>query len=121
MKISSGGGTSSDGSFSMTGTIGQPDPGNMSGDSYSVEGGFWSVVQVVQTEGAPRLGISRSGLNVVLFWPVTATGFVLEQNSSLVQTTAWSGVSQNVVTNNGTNYVTITPSAGNNFFRLKKP
>ncbi len=39
--IDGGGGTSSGGNYIVTGTIGQPDAGEMSGDSYELLGGFW--------------------------------------------------------------------------------
>ena len=40
-KTSGGGGTSTNGQYSVTGTIGQPDAGGaMSGGSYSLTGGF---------------------------------------------------------------------------------
>lgn len=38
-----GGGTSTGGPFSLSGTIGQPDAGKMSGGSFSLTGGFWSL------------------------------------------------------------------------------
>ena len=54
-KIAGGGGTSTNGAYSLTGTIGQPDASSaMSGGNYSVTGGFWSLISVVQTAGAPR-------------------------------------------------------------------
>jgi uncharacterized membrane protein len=37
----SGGGASSSGNYSLTGTIGQPDAGTLSGGGYRLEGGFW--------------------------------------------------------------------------------
>jgi len=36
-----GGGTSTGGVYTVSGTIGQPDAGAMSGGSYSLAGGFW--------------------------------------------------------------------------------
>jgi len=39
--VDSGGDTSSGGSYSLGGTIGQPDAGTSSGGSYSLSGGFW--------------------------------------------------------------------------------
>jgi hypothetical protein len=41
--IDGGGGTSSGGTFSLAGTIGQPDAGpTMTGGSFSLAGGFWA-------------------------------------------------------------------------------
>lgn len=42
--IAGGGGTSSGGVFSVSGTIGQPDAGAMSGGNYSLVGGFWGAL-----------------------------------------------------------------------------
>ncbi len=39
--VDAGGGTSSDGRFELTGTIGQPDAGSHSGGGYTLTGGFW--------------------------------------------------------------------------------
>src|ERR1043165_8161890 len=40
--IDGGGGTSSGGTFVVSGTIGQPDAGAMSGGIFVVQGGFWA-------------------------------------------------------------------------------
>ena len=40
--VDSGGGTSQGGDFSISGTIGQPDPGSsMAGGDFELSGGFW--------------------------------------------------------------------------------
>ncbi len=39
--IDGGGGTSSGGPYTLTGTIGQPDAGEMAGGDYMLAGGFW--------------------------------------------------------------------------------
>ena len=39
--IDGGGGTSTGGPYTLTGTIGQPDAGEMSGGDYKLSGGFW--------------------------------------------------------------------------------
>ena len=68
-KISGGGGTSTNGQYSITGTIGQHDAGGaMTGGNYSLTGGFWSLISVVQTAGAPTLCISQSGGTVTVYW-----------------------------------------------------
>src|ERR1035441_1442926 len=64
--IDGGGGTSSNGQYVVSGTIGQPDAGTMNGGNYSVTGGFWSLLAVVQTPGAPLLSIQRTTTNTVL-------------------------------------------------------
>ncbi|HEX2837614.1 MAG TPA: hypothetical protein VHN77_05760 [Phycisphaerales bacterium] len=39
--IDCGGGTSTGGTFSLSGTIGQPDAGAMSGGTFQLNGGYW--------------------------------------------------------------------------------
>jgi hypothetical protein len=117
-KIAGGGGTSTGGVYSVSGTIGQPDAGGpMSGGSYSLTGGFWALVSVMQTPGAPWLAITHSGNSVIVSWPA-ATGWSLQQNSNLASTGSWAATVYSITTNNGTNSITITSPAGNLFFRL---
>jgi hypothetical protein len=40
--VGGGGGNSAGGGYALSGTVGQPDAGTMSGGSYSLEGGFWA-------------------------------------------------------------------------------
>ncbi len=40
--VDGGGGESQDDKYTLTGTIGQPDTGVMSGDNYTLIGGFWT-------------------------------------------------------------------------------
>lgn len=42
--VDGGGGHSINGDYSVTGTIGQPDAGSMSGGRYTLVGGFWGGV-----------------------------------------------------------------------------
>src|SRR5580692_4991377 len=68
-KISGGGGTSSSGQYSLNGTIAQADASSlMTGGNYSLTGGFWAIVSVVQSPGAPTLYISYSGNTVTVYW-----------------------------------------------------
>jgi hypothetical protein len=87
---------------------------------YSLTGGFWSLISVVQTAGAPSLTIAHSGNSVIVSWPVTA-GYVLQQNSNLAVPAGWATSGYNVTTASGTNSITITPPAGHLFFRLANP
>lgn len=41
--IDGGGGTSTGGSFTLSGTIGQPDAGVLTGGNFTLTGGFWSI------------------------------------------------------------------------------
>jgi hypothetical protein len=118
-KIAGGGGTSSNGQYSVVGTIGQHDAGGaMSGGNYSLTGGFWSLISVVQTPGAPTLTITHSGSNVIVSWPSPATGFVLQQNGDL-SAANWTTSGFTVSSNSTTMSITIPSPTGNLFFRLK--
>src|SRR5580692_482307 len=65
------------------GTIGQADAsGPMSGGNYSVTGGFWAYVQVVQTPSAPTLYLSQSGNVVTVYWQ-NVSGWSAIQNNNL--------------------------------------
>ena len=116
-KIAGGGGTSAGGQYSLSGTIGQPDAsGAMSGGGYSVTGGFWSLINVVQTPGAPLLTITYAGNQAIISWPVSVTGYTLQTNNNLT-TGNWGNYAGSVVNNSATN----APPKGNVFFRLMHP
>jgi hypothetical protein len=116
-----GGGTSTGGVFAVSGTIGQPDAGAMSGGNYTLQGGFWSVIAAVQTPGAPLLRIAVTATNtVVVAWPNPSTGFVLQQNGDL-NTANWSAVTTPPLVVGEEKQVILTPPAGNRFYRLHQP
>ena len=119
-QVAGGGGTSTGATYQVTGTIGQPDAsGQMTGGSFSLTGGFWSLISVVQSAGLPNLVITHSGNSVIVSWPDTGS-FTLQQNSNLA-TGSWSTSGYSITTSNGTNSITITPPTGNLFFRLQHP
>jgi hypothetical protein len=119
-KIAGGGGTSTGGTYSVTGTIGQHDAGGpMTGGNYSLTGGFWALISVVQTPGFPNLIITFVGPNSVLVsWPNTGS-YTLQQNSNLAGG-SWTTSGYSITTSNGTNSITVNPPTGNLFFRLAK-
>jgi hypothetical protein len=120
-KVSGGGGTSTDGQYSVSGTIGQPDAGAaMSGGNYSVTGGFWSLISVVQTPGAPALSITHSGTSAIVSWPYPSSDWTLQQNPSVANATGWLTSAFTISTNASINSITITAPAGSLFFRLAK-
>ena len=116
--IDGGGGVSTGSTYQVSGTIGQPDAsGTMSGGNYTLTGGFWSLISVVQTPSAPALTITYSGNSVRVLWPYPSTGWTLQQNSDLT-TANWS-TSGGIASDGTNNFITITPPAGKLFFRLK--
>jgi len=121
-KIAGGGGTSTSGTYQVSGTIGQLDASAaMTGGSYSLTGGFWSIISVVQAAGVPNLLIVPNGPNSVkVLWPNTGS-YTLQQNNNLAASSGWAASGYTITTANGTNSITITPPNGNLFFRLSNP
>jgi hypothetical protein len=120
-KIAGGGGTSAGGTYQVSGTIGQPDAsGAMTGGNYSLTGGFWSLISVVQTGGLPNLTITHAGNSVIVSWLDTGS-YTLQQNSNLAASAGWTTSGYTITTANGTNSITITQPTGNLFFRLANP
>jgi hypothetical protein len=122
-KVAGGGGTSTNEQYSLSGTIGQPDAsGAMTGANFSLTGGFWSLISLVQTPGAPNLTITHSGTSVIVSWPNTGS-YTLQQNSNLAVPAGWATSGYPVTTNSpaGTNSITITLPTGNLFLRLANP
>jgi hypothetical protein len=124
-KVSGGGGAGTGGVYSVSGTIGQPDAsgamsGAMSGEPYSVTGGFWALY-AVQTPGAPYLWVMRTTTNTIcVWWAVSATNWQLQATTALVRTgSVWTACSY---TTNGANCVYIQSApTGKRFYRLWNP
>lgn len=95
----------------------------MTGGSFSVTGGFWALY-AVQTPGAPQLSIEQMPGGVRVFWPVPATGFVLEESVALASSPpaiTWSQVSVATYETNGTHiFITVPMPSGSKFYRLRR-
>lgn len=101
-KIADGGGISSNGFYSVSGTVGQPDAsGAMSAANYLLTGGFWALY-AVQTPGAPRLTITYVNNQAIISWPSSVTGWTLQTNNNLAGG-AWDNYSGPIVNNTVTN------------------
>ncbi len=112
-----GGGTSTGGDFSVSGTIGQPDAGVMSGGPFTLTGGFWALPSAVQTPGAPTLSITpgEPGLATISWTPATGTDWILQERPSL-SSGSW------INSPSGTaNPVTVPATLPAKFYRLFKP
>src|SRR6516164_4212719 len=119
--IDGGGGTSTGGVYSVSGTIGQPDAGRMSGGNFTIDGGFWGIIAAVQTPGSPLLRVARTTTNTVLVaWPSSVSGFNLQQNA-VMGSASWLPVTNQVNTVGTEFQVIISPPIGNRFYRLKSP
>ena len=120
-KIAGGGGTSSNGQYVVSGTVGQHDAGGpMTNGTFSLTGGFWALY-AVQTPGAPLLRVFLTTTNTaVIAWPAPATGWNLEVNSDL-STTNWLPAGGTMILVGPENQVIISPPTGNRFYRLSNP
>jgi hypothetical protein len=119
--VAGGGGTSSGGDFELTATIGQHDAGDLSGDNFTIIGGFWGILAVFETPGAPSLSVRVANNNVVISWPENGSqGFALEEAVALANA-SWTTVNATPQASNGTNRVDLPLPVGNRFYRLSKP
>jgi hypothetical protein len=120
--IDGGGGTSTGGVYTVTGTIGQPDAGTMSGGNFTLAGGFWGWVAAVQTPGAPWLTITLNSQlsTITVSWALSETPWQLQATTNLVTTgSLWTECSYQ--TNGATCYRIESPPTGNKFYRLQRP
>jgi len=118
-----GGGASTGGIYALEGTLGQPDGSEaVRGGAYEVQGGFWALVELVQTEGAPRLRIADiSSVAVTLAWPVAgAEGYQLQRASRLAEPD-WTPVSGTPSVVGDEYQLTTGPVVVKHYYRLQKP
>jgi hypothetical protein len=120
--LDGGGGTSSGGIYSVTGTVGQPDAGLMNGGNFSLTGGFWGAVLAVAPV-LPELTIALTAPHAVMVsWPVYAVGWKLECTAALLSgTSTWVVIMPPYMANATHFTVTELLTAGNKFYRLRKP
>jgi hypothetical protein len=104
----------------VSGTIGQPDAGTLSGGSFTLEGGFWAVVSEVVVPGSPELTIRLlSNGTVQICWPLAATGFVLQETPALIPP-VWAPSELLPIVDGAMNCVNVPAPTGKSFFRLAK-
>src|SRR6266849_5369461 len=72
--IDGGGGTSTGGSYSVSGIIGQPDAGHLSGGNFTLDGGFWGIIAAVPSPPPPLRVVLPTTNTVVIAWPAPSTG-----------------------------------------------
>jgi len=113
--IDGGGGTSSGGTYELSGTIGQPDATTttLTGGSYSLQGGFWPGLIVPSTGESPTLFIQIAAPNsVTVSWAPATPGFQLEQTDDL-NGDSWSPAPTG-------NPVELPADASTRFYRLRQ-
>lgn len=120
-KISGGGGTSTNGQFSIAGTIGQHDASTaMTSGQYSATGGFWTLA-VVQIAEAPTLHIQTTTTNTVtVFWSSTVPGWNLQVSPTMAPG-SWVAPGETIQSDGTNSLIIINPPTGNRFYRLQKP
>ena len=116
-KIAAGGGSSTGGTFAVSGTVGQHDAsGPLTNAQYAVRGGFWTLPVAVQVSGAPTLTIVPAGPGQAkISWSPTTPGFVLQETVSLTSP-SWTDAPSGVA-----NPVTVQAVPPMKFYRLMKP
>ena len=86
-------------------------PGEFGGENYALAFDFAPV----------QLTMGRSGNGLVLSWPASAGGFVLQSSSVLDSAAAWQGVTTESILSNGLNTVVLSEVSAQQFFRLFRP
>ncbi|MBI5385939.1 MAG: hypothetical protein HZA90_14770 [Verrucomicrobia bacterium] len=121
--LDGGGGTSSNSQYSVSGTLGQPDTGTMSGGQFTLHGGFWGILAAVPTPGAPLLTVTRTTTNtVVVSWPGPEAGWKLHWTESLSTTPILCTEIAPPYATSATNLCFVEPvPVGHRFYRLHKP
>lgn len=117
-KVAGGGGTSTNGQYSLSGTIGQPDAGGpLIAGNYSLTGGFWALY-AIQTTNGPTLKIFLTTTNTaVVSWPSPSTGWKLQQKLDL-SPGSWASPSETINDNGTEKFIIVKPPVGNHFYRL---
>ena len=120
-KVSSGGGTSLGGSYSLSGTIGQHDAGGpMTGGNYSLTSGFWSLLSIVPAPGSPTLTIAFTSTNtVIISWPSPSTGFTIQETTALTDSN-WTAPPEGISDDGINKSIVLQSLAGSRFFRLSR-
>ena len=102
-----------DGGIILGGYSSSPVSGNKTSPQYGASD-FW----VIKLEmPRPELTIARLGQQLVLSWPSSSPGFVLEKNSNLA-TTNWTGAGATPMDDGTTKSVTVD-ATGSLFYRLR--
>ena len=121
--VSGGGGTSSGDRYTVQGTIGQPATGTQVGGQYTLTAGYWSLVTIVPTPGAPALRLvwDPPSTGWRLSWPRPSDGWVLQETDALAgPNTQWFNIEGPYETTATDLEMPVTASGGQRFYRLGK-
>ena len=119
-QFTGGGGRSSGEAFNVTGSINtHGDAPVLTGGNFSLEPGFWATYTTVPMGDAPALTITVAGNTVQVRWPLSATGYNLEESAQVGPNASWSSVANSPTTSGLDNLVTFTIAPGTHFLRLR--
>lgn len=85
----------------------------------SAADGSQLVISGGPSQSAPALSIRTTNGNVIVAWPASYTGLILQRNSDL-STTNWINVTKPLEVNDMENYVIFPTLNSRDFFRLTK-
>jgi hypothetical protein len=114
------GATSSGGIYSLSGTLGQPDAGILTGGPFTLVGGFWGAFPSLQPNPSPPwVSITATSTNTFLLsWPFVSTPVVVQTKGD-PGSTGWSDTNLIPANNGVTSSVVLPPASGTRFYRLK--
>jgi hypothetical protein len=75
-------------------------------------------IALVPVSASPTLSVSLSAGNVLITWPASAAGFVLQETSALPD--GWTSSTAAVTVQGSLNAVSIPPTAKVKFYRLQQ-
>ena len=114
--LDGGGGASTNSTLSVSGAIGQPDAGKLSGSTLAIKGGFWGIITAVQTPGAPILTVAPAVPGqATISWTPDRPGFVL-QETAVLSPANWSNSPSGA-----TNPIVVPATLPTKFYRLFEP
>jgi hypothetical protein len=117
--VGSGGGNSAGGGFSLTGTLGQHDLGQMRGGDFALAGGYWGTTSI-ELPAEPSISVSVVGNSILLSWPVSVSGWVLETTTAIANSPVWMEVPAPYQVKGASILFSEPLPKGSKFYRLRK-
>jgi len=110
-----GSGTSTGGTWAVSGTVGQANAGVLSGGDYTLAIGFWGIVAGVPPSAPTLFLTAASPGKVMISWSPRITGFRLQVTDTLLPTT-WISISDGA-----TNAIIVPTKDSTKYYRLISP
>lgn len=120
--VTSGGQTSTNATYRLEGTPGQPLVAKSAAGRFEVEVGFWALVVALQTPGAPELRVVREAGIYKLRWARSAVpDWILEASPRIGPTAVWTPTTDPITEAGADREAIIGTVPGHRFFRLRRP